>query len=276
MDKQVICISWGKKYGAPYVNRLFGMVSANIPPPFRFVCFTDTTEGLHPDIEVRDLPPLAGPLPVNTPGQWPKSRLWGPELGGLEGPVLFLDLDVVVTGSLDPFFTYGDPSDVILSRNAAKPFQRLGQTSMYRMPVGALAPLFERFGREAQSIADEFQYEQYYVTANAPGGIKLWPRTWVRHFRLQCVPVFPLNYFWRPRVPLGTRVIIFAGALNPHDAVKGQYNATTPHLPPVQHLRRAWRRKKRWQAIRRFIHPVPWVEDAWAKGAQAIKGSSQN
>ena len=56
-----------------------------------------------PDCE--DLPPLdVENMPVNTKGIWPKARLWGPKLGNLEGPVLFLDLDLVIVGSLDGGF----------------------------------------------------------------------------------------------------------------------------------------------------------------------------
>ena len=44
--KQVICISWGPKYGAPYVNRLYAMVARNLTPPFSFTCFTDDAGGL--------------------------------------------------------------------------------------------------------------------------------------------------------------------------------------------------------------------------------------
>ena len=140
MKKQIVCINWGTKYGAPYINRLYNMVKANITPPFRFVAFTDTRDGVHPDIDCFDLPEMPGFMPKNTIGQWPKSRLWAPVLGDLEGPFLFVDLDVTITGSLDSFFDFGAPEDVILARNAAKPLQKLGQTSIYRMPVGALAP----------------------------------------------------------------------------------------------------------------------------------------
>ena len=44
-------------------------------------------------------------MPTGTKGIWPKARLWGAGLGGLEGPVLFMDLDLVVVGPLDDFFS---------------------------------------------------------------------------------------------------------------------------------------------------------------------------
>ena len=91
--KQIICIKWGTKYGADYANKLYGMVSRNITPPFRFVCFTDDTTDVRPEIECQELPPLDVTMPTNTLGKWPKSRLWGEKLGDLTGTVLFVDLE---------------------------------------------------------------------------------------------------------------------------------------------------------------------------------------
>ncbi len=185
--KQLICINWGTKYGAPFINRLYAMAARNITPPFTFTCFTDNRQGLHPEILCEDLPPLdIGKMPEKTPGIWNKSRLWGAKLGNLSGPVLFLDLDIVIVGSLDDFFEVGEPDDVILARNQTTPFERLGQTSLFRFPVGKLVPLQEKFLADPQGVANEYRFEQRFVTRNAPGGVKLFPRRWVLHFRQDC------------------------------------------------------------------------------------------
>lgn len=268
MNKVVVCINWGTKYGPPYINRLYQMVKANITPPFRFVAFTDTRDGVHPDVDCFDLPAMPGFMPQRTIGQWPKSRLWAAELGDLTGPFLFVDLDVTITGSMDAFFEFGDPQDVVLALNAAKPFQKLGQTSIYRMPVGALAPLQDMFAADPQGVADKYRFEQHFVTKNAPGGVKFWPKTWVRHYRIECIPRFPLNYFLDPKPPKGTRVVIFAGALNPPDAIAGQYNKANPYLPPLAHLKRALASKKKWRSIRRYVRPAPWVKKIWDQASR--------
>ena len=268
MKKQIVCINWGTKYGAPYINRLYEMVRANITPPFRFVAFTDTREGVNPGVDCFDLPEMKGFMPKNTIGQWPKSRLWASTLGDLEGPFLFIDLDVVIMGPLDVFFEFGAPEDVILARNAAKPLQKLGQTSIYRMPVGALSPLQDQFAADPQAVADEYRFEQHFVTKNAPGGVTFWPDEWVRHFRIECIPQFPFNYFRDPKPPEGTRVVIFAGALNPPDAIAGRYNARTPHLPPLAHIRRALKRQNKWKSIRQYVRPALWVKDIWDRASE--------
>lgn len=266
--KQVICINWGTKYGAPFINRLYAMVARNITPPFTFTCFTDNRDGLRPEILCEDLPPLAiGEMPKNTPGIWQKSRLWGPKLGNLCGPVLFLDLDLVIVGSLDAFFEAGEPDDVILARNQTTPFERLGQTSLFRYPVGKLVPLQQRFLANPQGIADEYRFEQRFVTRNAPGGAKLFPRRWVLHFRQDCRWPIPLNYFLAPRLPSDARVILFPRNLLPQHAIEGRFGYKGKITSPLGHLRGLFaadrREKNPLRYLRHYIRPTPWVAEHW-------------
>ena len=58
MDKNVICIKWGTKFGPEYVNKLYKMVQKNLSLPHRFVCFTDNAEGIVDGVEIRPLPEL--------------------------------------------------------------------------------------------------------------------------------------------------------------------------------------------------------------------------
>ncbi|HWL55039.1 MAG TPA: glycosyl transferase [Paracoccus sp. (in: a-proteobacteria)] len=263
--KQIICIKWGTKFGPEYVNRLHGMIARNITPPFRLYCFTDDGTGLHPDIAIRPLPEFEYTAPVNTRGKWPKSRLWG-DLGDVTGVVLFLDLDVIVTDSLDDFFSFGDPDDTVLGLNPNTPLEKLGQTSVYRMRVGKLKPLQDIFRADPQGAADKYRYEQRFVTRNAPGGVKFWPRRWLAHFRMQCVPIFPLNYLREARIPKGTKIVIFPGNLNPPDAIEGRWDHKSPPLAPLDHLRATFdgrRRESLSKHLRHYLRPVGWVEKLW-------------
>ncbi len=266
MNKQVICINWGRKYGPPYINRLYAMVARNITPPFTFTCFTDNAEGIRAEVRVEPLPPLDVPMPTGTQGIWPKARLWSARLGDLKGPVLFLDLDLVITGPMDDFFTYGDPDRVILARNHSTPFERLGQTSIFRFPVGGLVPLLERFRADPQAVADTYRFEQRFVTREAPGGVDFWPNGWVRHFRGECARPLPLNFFLPPRLPEGTRVVIFPGSLQPPHAAAGHWGKRYPRRSPLEHLRglfSADRPDPPLRYLRHFILPSDWVAKAW-------------
>lgn len=264
--KQIICMRWGTKYGPEYVDRLYGMVARNIAPPFAFYCLTDDPAGIRPEVICRPMPDLGFAMPKTKRGIWNKCRLWMPELSGIEGVVLFMDLDLVVTGSLDAFFAHGAPDDVVLARNPVKPLERLGQTSIYRFRVGSLVPLWEAFRADPLGVATEFTYEQRFVTRRAPGGVTFWPRGWVVHFRHHCARIFPLNFLLEPRLPRAARVAIFAGQLNPVDAVAGRYQKGYPVLSRLQHVRAALgsdHPDTRWRYLRHFILPSRWVRDLW-------------
>jgi hypothetical protein len=142
-------------------------------------------------------------------GKWRKQILWGRSVPGLEGVALFVDLDSVIVGPLDDYFTQGSPGDVFVARNWARPLEKLGQTSVFRFPVGANAHILDDFRADAQHIADKYQFEQHYVTAAVKGGVKFWPEAWTRHFRLHCMPPFPLCYFKTARLPAGARIVTF-------------------------------------------------------------------
>lgn len=266
MEKQVICISWGPKYGARYVNRLYAGVARNITPPFSFTCFTDDAAGFNPAIRAEPLPPLEVAMPSGTKGIWPKARLWGAELGGLKGPVLFMDLDLVVVGPLDDFFSYGEPEEVILSRNPNTPAERLGQTSLFRFPVGKLVPLQEMFLADPQGVADRYRFEQRFVTREAPGGVRFWPNAWVRHFRAHCVRTLPLNFFLPPKLPKDARVVIFPGGLLPPHAIAGHWTGGYRPGTPGAHLRGLFARDRPdppLRYLRHYLRPAPWVAEAW-------------
>ncbi|CAK4075065.1 unnamed protein product [Aphanomyces euteiches] len=95
----VVCVKWGKKYDSEYVNKLFRGVSKYLcAVPFTFYCLTDNPNGLEPDIQTRQLMP-------GFSGWWNKAHLFAPH-HRWHGQILYLDLDSVITGSLDDFAKY--------------------------------------------------------------------------------------------------------------------------------------------------------------------------
>jgi len=262
-----ICMKWGTKYGVEYVNRLYGMLARNTSQPFQLVCFTDDPEGISSKVVTQPLPPLGCDVPRNSPGQWSKLRLWGRELDGLSGPVLFLDLDVVITGPMDEFFSYGDPDRVYLARNWVRPLERLGQTSVFRFPVGQYAELLETFCEDSEGIAARYRYEQRYVTNHIRGGVRFWPRGWVRHFRRDCMGLWPLRYLRPARLPRHTRIVIFPGHPDPLDAMRGQWKSTVPHMTRWAHIKQAFTGPRLggtvMKHVSRYVIPPPWISEHW-------------
>ncbi|MFN4264080.1 MAG: glycosyl transferase [Thioalkalivibrionaceae bacterium] len=264
---EIICIKWGTMYGPEYVNQLYAGLARHCVQPFRLTCFTDDPTGIRAEVRCEPLPNLGCPVPSSGPGKWSKLRLWNAELADLAGrPALFLDLDVVITGPIEPFFDYGDPDDVILMRNWVRPLERLGQTSVFRFPVGRHSALLDRFRLDPEGIAERYQFEQRFVTRNVPGGVKFFPRQWLAHFRIDCLPVWPLRIFQTPRRPRKAAIVIFPGDPKPSDAILGQWNEDLPHLPYPAHLRRAWRfardhKRPFFRLIRRHFKPAAWIAE---------------
>lgn len=82
---------WGKREGpffAKYVHVLRDAVAAHLSLPHRFVCLSDSPVSCD-HVGMRDF----------WPGAWAKIELFRPGL--FDGPVLYLDLDTVVLGTLD-------------------------------------------------------------------------------------------------------------------------------------------------------------------------------
>ncbi len=267
--KQIVCVKWGTMYGPDYVNRLYGMVARQITPPFRLVCLTDDRTGVRPEVECFDLPELGCPHPQRTMGKWRKQILWGATVPGLSGVALFIDLDSVIVDRLDDYFSIGAPNDVYVARNWARPLERLGQTSVFRFPVGGNAHVLDNFRADPQGIADKYQFEQHYVTAAVTGGVKFWPEDWTRHFRLHCLPKFPLRYFVPARLPAGSRIVTFPGGPNPDDVMVGRWNK---RVPPCRsrwdHVMATFGRgprvdASRWRHLQRYVLPVAWIADYW-------------
>lgn len=265
--KQVLCVKWGERYGPEYVNRIYGMVSRNITPPFRVFCLTDDPQGIRDEVICHGLPELGCPRPQNAPGKWPKAALWNENLFDISGNVLFVDLDVVITGHLDPFFSYGEPDDVILARNWIKPLERLGQTSIFRFPVGKHSYMLNNFRKDPEGIAGKYQFEQRYVTQCIRGGVKFWPYSWVKHFRLNCLGPWPLRYLRPAKLPKKARVIIFPGKPDPADALVGRWSEQSDPVTRLEHLKHArdiraagghW-----YRHVKRYVLPCPWIKEYW-------------
>lgn len=266
--KQIICMKWGTKYSADYVNKLYGMVNRNITPPFSFHCFTDNTANLNPEIVTHDIPDLGCKHPENISGIWTKTTLWGKELDGIKGVVLFIDLDSVIVNNIDSFFEFGEPDDIILARNWLKPFQRLGQTTLFRFKIGSHPYLLENFRKTPQEIAEKYRFEQHYVTKNVNRKIKFWPKTWVIHYRIHCLGNnVLLRYFREAKLPQKAKIVAFPGHPQPQDALKGQWTHSHP-VTLAEHIKNTFYPQKRvhksiFKHLRFFQKPCSWIKEHW-------------
>ena len=188
----IVCVKAGTKYGADYVNRLAAMARRNSTRHPRIVCFTDDTRGLAGDVEAQPLP-AAG-----LTGWWNKVALFCETLPGVSGRVLYLDLDVVITGSLDPLLDH--PGDLVVMDNDYVPGFN---SSVMLFTVGARTEIWTGFSPETTT---NIQGDQDWIALMAPDA-ELWPASWCVPFRLRAA-IAP---------PPETKVVVFSGRPNPDE-----------------------------------------------------------
>ncbi|MGI9344879.1 MAG: hypothetical protein ACR2PW_01270 [Gammaproteobacteria bacterium] len=215
-ERTVVCLKWGDRYSAKWVNLLYKGVKNNLKGPFHFVCFTEDPKGIDAAVEVRDLDMLkVGP---EIDGIWCKLGMLHPQ-AQLSGRCLYIDLDSLITGPLDDFFSYSDQFCIIHNwierrKQIFRSRPKIGNSSVVSFDAGAYPDVAESFCRNPEHATDRrfFPTEQAYMThAVGVENITWWPETWVRSFKRHCVPVFPLNYLQAPKLPEGTRILTFHG-----------------------------------------------------------------
>jgi hypothetical protein len=235
----VICMKWGTKYGPEYVNRLASMVGRHLKRPHRFVCMTDDATGLSPGIDARPLPDFDDP--GGPERGWRKISTFRKPLFDLAGPTLFIDLDVVIVGGLDPFFEH--PGKFCIIKDWKRPWRPTGNSSVYRFEAGAHPELLEKFLREAAQIRREVRNEQEYISRELfrAGALSYWPKEWCASFKYDCMAGFPMNRFRAPHLPEGARIVVFHGHPNPPDAITGNSIKFLRHVLPTPWVAEHWK-----------------------------------
>lgn len=199
-----LCLKAGDAYGPEYVNNLFDMVRRNLRAgyPGRFVCLTDDPNGLVPGVETM-------PLPGDLEGWWGKLYMFKHGLFSEGERVIFMDLDTLILGSLEPLVRYS--GEFATLRDFYQPRQ-LGP-----------AIISWRVGDFSASIWEEWDA---CGRPRNPGG-DLWWLNSLEQGRFQRMvgilqDVLP-GYFCsfkadcKPYPPNGTHVVCFHGQPKPHN-----------------------------------------------------------
>lgn len=239
----IICMKWGTRYGPEYVNRLYAGVMRHTKLPVRFVCLTDDSTGLNQGIEARPLPPINIPERIASWKPWPKLAVWQSPLYDITGDVLFLDIDLIITGPLDDLFAY-HPGEYCVIENWTQLGKGIGNTSVFRFPVGRYKHIYDRFVENPEDVLREYKIEQQYISALIPEQ-KFWPAAWCISFKHTCLPKFPLNWFKTPELPHDARVVAFTGKPDPDEAAMGLWPAP-------------WYKK-----LHKHVKATPWINEHW-------------
>jgi len=238
----VICMKWGTRYGSEFVNRLYNAIQRHTTRKTRLVCFTDDASGINPEVQIEPIPEIDLPEALkNKP--WRKITMWKAPLADLEGDVLFLDLDLVITGNLDDLFDY-EPGRYCVAENWTQIGQGIGNTSCYRFPVGKFKHLYDNLQADPVGKTEKHRISQVYISREI-GEIIFWPRLWCASFKHTLIPKWPMNFFKTPELPEDTRIVAFTGKPDQDEAIQGLWPAP-------------WYKK-----TYKFVKPTSWISDNW-------------
>jgi hypothetical protein len=202
----IVCVKWGDLYSAEYVNILADMVLRNLSDniPLKFICFTDDPQGIDADIDIRE-------LPDGLSGWWNKLYLFKDGLFPEGDRILYLDLDTVITGSLDDIIQYKGTFAIL--RDFYRP-EGL-QSSVMAWEAGRLTELWSEYERKG--------------FPHIAGGDQAWiemcfedwdfcPDIWQEKFpgffnsyKVTCKKIFPKS----------TKLVVFHGEPRPHQVMDG-------------------------------------------------------
>ena len=175
----ILCIKHGTKYDAEYVNKLYNMTKRHCTVDHTFVCLTENTTNLDPNI-------LIVPLPSNLQGWWCKPYMFSNELG-LNGTVLYLDLDIVIASNIDHLFSY-EPKKWCTIRDFTRkqrPSWEKYNSSVVRFEAGQLTNVWELFKNNNKEIERKYHGDQdwlYFVTSTS-NPATLFPDSWIKSWK---------------------------------------------------------------------------------------------
>lgn len=245
----VVCLKWGAVYTPDYVNTLYSMVRRHLQLPFRFICFTENSDGIRSEVEIQPLPEFEEP-PLEYARYcqaWRKLALFKSGLANMHGKVLFLDLDVVIMNSIDELFSFS--SKLAIIENWYQPGQLVGQASAFCFEAGQMEVLLKNYLENPIRVLTSYRTEQAYITGFlGHQGFDFFPDGWCISFKKHCMPSGIARFFSaRVTEPKQAKIVVFHGRPNPPDAINGVWGKALPWY-------------KRWY---KRVPPTPWVASHW-------------
>ena len=226
----VVCMKWGTKFRPEYVNNLYHMVKRNITIPFRFICMTETADGIEDGVEIKPLPDFKEPPAeyLRFCQAWRKIALFDQEVYDLRGKILFFDLDLLVIDNIDCFFSFSDK--LAIQENWSQKNRLIGQSSVFCFEIGKHTHLLEKYRQHQDDVLKNNRTEQVYITRElGKENFDFFPEDWCKSFKFHCMPGGILNSFMpSTKIPKKAKVIVFHGNPNPPDAIAGVWGAPVP------------------------------------------------
>ncbi len=233
MDINILCVKWGDKFSADYVNKLYNMTQRNLTLPHKFICLTEDATDLNKGIT---------PLPLTRNDLeycWNKLILFEKKLEDLSGVGLFFDLDIVITDNIDDLFEYKKEDSFVGIMDWNRKNNPQFNASVMRYEIGKHHYIIDNFYEKVASgelvkkrewdaylksndkvvyFENKFRYggDQEWTSKQVypPNEIKnhSFPEKWIMSYRTH----------GRNKLPQSCKIMVFHGDPKPHEA-KEQY-----------------------------------------------------
>ena len=162
-----VCLwKWGKKFQREHVARMQSMLSRHLTIPYRIVCITD---------QPHDLPSGVVAAPMPKIGSWDYKcirRLWilSPKAATLGDRLFQLDLDMVITGSIDAIATRQEPFVVWKSDSCVRHGYGYNPSVMLLTP-GAKAGVWNTYAENPRRVIRDAENAGWWARTNSDQGV---------------------------------------------------------------------------------------------------------
>lgn len=221
MKKTIVCLKWGNKYSSHYVNVLYNMCKRNCTVPFSFICLTDCSIGLLPEINIKPLPN------INLHTWWYKLCVFDRTME-LTGNILFLDLDLVVYDNIDKLWDYKRDQFIIIrdfTRHMSPGWKKFN-SSVFRFSAEDSYWIWDKFFKDYKTIITKNHGDQDYLYNILKEKAKYWPDNWIQSYKWEMrdkIDIQNINgkrnftSIQNPRLTKECSIAVFHGEPNPHD-----------------------------------------------------------
>ena len=220
----VVCLKHGDKYGAEYVNTLYSMIKRHTTIPIEFICFTENPKGIDSGVRIQPIP-----LHPDIKGWWYKPMFFNPGLN-FKGPMLYMDLDIIIFKNIDNLFEYKAGEFCVLrdfNRCIQSNWDRMN-SSIFRLNPGQHKVVYERFMQDPEYHAKRYHGDQDWLYANVKSQFNFWPDEWIQSYKWEMRGRPEMNRTsgrrnfamkGEPTILPETSIAVFHGDPNPKDCV---------------------------------------------------------
>lgn len=199
MARLIICTwVWGTKYGHDYISKLFGGIRRNLTQDYLPMVTTPPPEDRHL---------------TEIPGCFARLRTFDPAWQAANGiepgdRIVCMDLDMVITGSLDDLFDREEPFTILQGVNSSNPCPFNG--SLWALTAGYRPDVWHEFSLDLAAKVPfyEFPDDQAWFADMMPDAGSFGPEDGVYAFMKRGWPK-------GEALPKGARIVAFPGWRDP-------------------------------------------------------------